>query len=972
MSAPRQYLGVMVSSTFADLREHRAALMSAIQGQHLHAVAMESDSARPLTVIQSSLEKVQDAAAYIAIIGRRYGSVPECAENPGGLSLTHLEFREAARLGRPILVFIMGADHLLTEDGFEFDADKRAKLEAFREEAKFAGRPTHQVYKEFNDLASFATAATQSIAELRQVLDVAEPVPVAESDIPAAPALYSRPRYLGSHDFVGREAQLATLSDWARPDGQHAVALFEAIGGSGKSILTWEWTTRHAPGVRGDWAGRFWYSFYESGAVMSDFCRHALAYMTGKPLTAFQDRNQHQLTELLVHRLEADPWLLVLDGLERVLVAYHRLDAAQVPDEKAGGSDEIATRDPCAAIRPEDDELLRRLAGASPSRILVTSRLVPRVFVNQASQPVPGVLHERLPGLRPADAEALLRSCGVTGDSTAMRSFLQRHCDCHPLVTGIVAGLVNDYLPARGDFDRWSACQPLDIGDLDLVQTRNHILQAAVNAVEGESRELLSVLALLAEAVDYATLEALNGARDVTRSVLDLERRGLLQYDRQAARYDLHPVVRAVVASGLDPRDRQEFGDRLVDHFGSRAHTRFEGATSMDELKDVLVLIRTLLQLERIREAARVYSADLDRVMRHRFEAVPERLALLRPLFGVNWSSPRPELVEPYRFANSAGDALQKQGDPEQALTAFETALRLALREGVVGSVLVNLVNVSVILDDLNQFAASWRIKSLGIEFSRHLGADADYTYIVTMTASRWLHIAGRVDESERRWRDLPPSRGGSYAARLRCEAAFHQAEFHFDRGVLTEEKLRQVEADGRRHQVRWVTRGVLRLRGMWFSAQEDWRLAVPPLAESVRMARETGIYDPEGEACLALAQFHLGQLEAPVDHAEWLAAGREPDHLPLARLWLALGDTARAEEHALAAHRRAWADGEPYVRRFDLERAKKLLVELGTEIPVLPPYDPASDPEFGWEADVRAFIERRREQNGGSATRSG
>ena len=97
-----------------------------------------------------------------------------------------------------------------------------------------------------------------------------------------------------------------------------------------------------------------------------------------------------------------------------------------------------------------DDELLRQLAVASPSKILITSRLVPRVLLNAANQPIPGVLHERLPGLRPADAEALLRTCGVQGDSQQIQDYLQRHCDCHPLVTGVVAGLINDYLPARG------------------------------------------------------------------------------------------------------------------------------------------------------------------------------------------------------------------------------------------------------------------------------------------------------------------------------------------------------------------------------------------------------------------------------------------------------------------------------------------------------------------------------------------
>ena len=69
---PRQYLGVMVSSTFRYLEQHRAALMKAIEGQGLHAVAMEHDAALPDgTVIDSSLQKVRDAAAYIGVISHQ-------------------------------------------------------------------------------------------------------------------------------------------------------------------------------------------------------------------------------------------------------------------------------------------------------------------------------------------------------------------------------------------------------------------------------------------------------------------------------------------------------------------------------------------------------------------------------------------------------------------------------------------------------------------------------------------------------------------------------------------------------------------------------------------------------------------------------------------------------------------------------------------------------------------------------------
>jgi hypothetical protein len=130
--APKQYLGVMISSTFRDLEQHRAALMRAIEGQALHAVAMEQDAALPDgTVIDSSLQKVRDSAAYVGIISHRYGNVPESDQNPERLSLTELEFREARRLGRPILIFIMGTEHDVKLGAVERDPEKILKLEAF-------------------------------------------------------------------------------------------------------------------------------------------------------------------------------------------------------------------------------------------------------------------------------------------------------------------------------------------------------------------------------------------------------------------------------------------------------------------------------------------------------------------------------------------------------------------------------------------------------------------------------------------------------------------------------------------------------------------------------------------------------------------------------------------------------------------------------------------------------------------------
>lgn len=286
---PASYRGVMVSSTFTDLAEHRQALMKAIDGQQLKAVGMENDPAKPaIDVLDSSLQMVRDASAYVGVISHKYGQVPEDPErNPEGLSLTELEFDEAVRLDRPVLLFLMGPKHPVIAEDVEPDPGKKQKLLAFAERAKRM-RSGDRVYTVFSSLQEFEVEVTRSIAELRRHLDTApEPEDVL---IPTAPAFYAEPPYIGSHQFVGREAQLDTLSDWAAAADPHAVLLFEAIGGSGKSMLTWEWATKHATKVRNDWAGRFWYSFYERGAEMADFCRRALAYITGQPLQDFGRR----------------------------------------------------------------------------------------------------------------------------------------------------------------------------------------------------------------------------------------------------------------------------------------------------------------------------------------------------------------------------------------------------------------------------------------------------------------------------------------------------------------------------------------------------------------------------------------------------------------------------------------------------------------------------------------------------------
>ena len=114
---------------------------------------------------------VRDAAAYVGIIGFKYGQTPVDPErNPNGLSITELEFDEAMRLKRPIVLFIMGEEHSVKKTDIETHLEKLRKLNDFRERAKRmrADGQVQRVYETFDSLEQFSTAAALAIGNLSE------------------------------------------------------------------------------------------------------------------------------------------------------------------------------------------------------------------------------------------------------------------------------------------------------------------------------------------------------------------------------------------------------------------------------------------------------------------------------------------------------------------------------------------------------------------------------------------------------------------------------------------------------------------------------------------------------------------------------------------------------------------------------------------------------------------------------------
>jgi hypothetical protein len=687
---------VMVSSTYSDLTEHRNAAFDALHRLGFFAIGMEFDSSKSgKDVIDSSMDMVNKAVAYIGIVSHRYGGVPKDAtRNPKKLSITELEYRRALERGIPVYMFLMSDGHPVLKDAVE----KSTKLEALKKDAR-----KRSICAEFSSVPDMKNLVLQSFFELRTELErPASPDRRAEGDIqlPQPPEHLAIPDFVSGHKFVGCGSELDELDRWAA--SSESLLVIEAIGGAGKSALAWHWST-----TRNKFAGTLWYSFYEGGADMAAFAAYALAYTTRRPLTEFRGRQVSDLAPDLLLELHKRPYLLVLDGLERVLVAYNRLDASQARDDQVESENEHR-----ACIKPQDADLLYRLVAAAPSKILVTSRLMPSALTNAAHHPFLGVHHLNLRGMHPDDAMRMMRDLGVRGDEQSMRRYFKKNFDNHPLVLGIVAGLVSDYIRDPGNFDRWAedpqGGAALHLATLKLKQRRTHILAVALNGLELGERQLLSCIAALADAAAFETVEALSPFKGqpeaiskLVTALQDLERRGLLQWDREKNSYDLHPVVRGYAFDALGETEKIGISNQIVDHFQSRPRDRYDNAKTLADLQQSINIFRALVQAGRLDDAASFYRGDFVRTLLLSVEAYGEVLKLLKPLFpggfrnppsGVEKSSDRSNLL------NEAGHALHRLGRTEDSEAAFAAGLGIDLDHGDGISALSVLNNLSYCL----------------------------------------------------------------------------------------------------------------------------------------------------------------------------------------------------------------------------------------------------------------------------------
>lgn len=142
---------IYLSSTFADLEDHRREVERVLRKMRHEVRQMEYYTAAPARPLAECLEDVASCDLYVGLFAWRYGYVPPEA---GGRSITECELREAEARGIPCLVFVLDEDapwpaSLIDED--------RAVIRALRD---YLGQTyTWETFRTPDDLAHAVSAA---------------------------------------------------------------------------------------------------------------------------------------------------------------------------------------------------------------------------------------------------------------------------------------------------------------------------------------------------------------------------------------------------------------------------------------------------------------------------------------------------------------------------------------------------------------------------------------------------------------------------------------------------------------------------------------------------------------------------------------------------------------------------------------------------------------------------------------------
>ncbi len=240
-----------------------------------------------------------------------------------------------------------------------------------------------------------------------------------------------------------------------------------------------------------------------------------------------------------------------------------------------------------------------------------------------------GCRDEPLAAFSPDDAVTYFHNEGIK----ATRAEIIAVCSAygyHPLSLSLLVGLINEDHEHRGDI---VAVKNLEIFE-DVKARRHHVLERAYESLAPERRDLLSKISCFRGSMEYAVLKKVFPSPDLDKALLDLRKRGLLQYAGETQRYDMHPIVRHYAYDHFtDEKRRKEAHVELAMHFIDAMPVTNKNVKTLEDLAPVIELYHHMVRAGNLDEAMKLFYDRLDKPIYYQFGAYQLHIELLRALF---------------------------------------------------------------------------------------------------------------------------------------------------------------------------------------------------------------------------------------------------------------------------------------------------------------------------------------------------
>ncbi len=919
---------IFVSSTVKDLGDLRDELYRRLKELGHTAWFSEKEDFpihRHPDSMTNCLMVAEECDLFVVLLDKRAGlpyTEREGSPYPDlfGLTISEAEYRCARKKGKPVCIFVRNrVEHESAIYRQVKDKGQRESMRWYSDQAvyEFYDRLMHE--KPHIPWRYTFDSLGEIIGPLNAIIGKVQ----SSYTLPVPPTPYIAHPYPMQRNFTGRVAERTMLTEWFAND-PCPVCAYIAIGGMGKSALTWHWL--HEDVLKKESKspeGIIWWSFYDKEAGFERFLDHAIAYTSSgttnpKGIPSSRDRMDALYTLLSQHH-----FLLVFDGVERVLRAYAGMGSPYQGD--AVKEDERGDYRSC--IDPNCGMFLQWLGTNRPrAKTLLTSRLFPREL-----DELEGCLRRDLDKMDKGDAVEFFRRQGVTGT----RAEIEEVCEAygyHPLSLRLLSGMIVHDMKYNGDIKAWTRHNPLP----KLIPKEHNILELAYNSLDKKKQAFISKLAAFRNPMDYNALAIFNefGSEEKFNEVLlELVDRGMLFRDEKHNKFDLHPIVRKYCYDRLTRKEKVH--SQLIDYFAALPTP--EKVESLDDLAPVIELYHHTVRAGKYDEAYSLFYDRLNVPLYYRLGLYQTFVELQRAFFK-NGDYQKPLIQDKSKIArlyNDSANSYAILGQSRQAIPLFEMTIKLREKAGNKKNLAIGLVNLATQQFLIGELDAAESTLRRSIETCREIKDDFRESR-GHQELSRVLTYRGKFEEFEQE---------SSAATKLLDESAIHQRGTIFayrslrslimsnaDEAMKAATKAREL-ADIRKFEADIIRAEYL--LGAAYLMNGNLPEAEQHLTEALTRDRKINLVELEPDILPEFAKLRFKEdrkkeaLEKAeealqiADRCEYRL--KQADiHNFFAEFYLESKDTGKAKEHAETAKERAECGYKPA-----REKAAKLLKEM-------------------------------------------